>query len=434
MAKYRDPKVRVARPYSGVKRTVRSPAHPFTLRYKPFQIQPFMLSPVLPGETLSNLVLQSRVVTKPVKSPLVGWWTEYMIFFVRLKDIQAHIDGPNMTGFVDEMVTNAAGYDPAPLREAADQKFYHPAGGTPWTKYAMQTVIEYYFRDQGEDWDVAMHDGMPVAQIAGKNWADSLTLADDKRIDRDVNMDINDDGDITVREMNDAQAQWQALRDAGLESLDYEDWLRTFGVQTEEVPESFNRYRPELIRSYKQWAYPTNTVEPTTGVPSSAVSWVNAFQASKDRFFREPGFILGLTVTKPKVYIKDATGSLASFMETLENWLPALSHADYEKGFKSFAADAGPFPGKFGDTPGTEGYWIDFRDLLLYGDQFVNFAPDATAGALSILTNTGASRYPASADIDALFSGADKFIQCDGIANLSIKGRQVDRTPGRKIL
>ena len=54
MAKYRDPKVRVAKPYANVRRSLRSPSHPFQIRTRPFQIQPFLCSPVLPGETLNK--------------------------------------------------------------------------------------------------------------------------------------------------------------------------------------------------------------------------------------------------------------------------------------------------------------------------------------------------------------------------------------------
>ena len=91
MAKSNDPKVRVARPYAGVKRVQRAPAHPFSLKTRPFQIQPFLISPVLPGETLTNLVHQSRTVTKPIKDPLLGWWTEHYYFYVRLRDIEYHL-------------------------------------------------------------------------------------------------------------------------------------------------------------------------------------------------------------------------------------------------------------------------------------------------------------------------------------------------------
>lgn len=433
MAKYKDPKVRVARQYSG-RRQLRNPAFPFQLRTKPYQIQPFMLAPVLPGETLSNLVCMSRVVTKPLKHALIGWWCEYYFFYVRLRDIEYHLG----TAFVDDMVTSPGTYDPAPLVDAVgDAKYYSAPGAINWMKAAMETCVEYFFRDEGEDWDVATMDGLPLAQIGSRNWLDSLTLDADKRADRDVNLDLNDDGDVTAQEFLNGMQHWQALREAGLESLDYEDWIKTFGVSVPEVEESFNKYRPELVRYWRQWQYPTNTVEPSTGVPSSAVSWVNAFRADKDRLFKEPGFVIGLTVQKPKAYLADPKGQLAGFMQTLEHWLPALSHKEYERGFQQFDDDAGPLAGEFslgGDPETFSGYWVDMRDLLVYGDQFLNFAPDAASGAVSVITDAGGARYASTTAIDALFAGDDKYIQTDGIVNLAIKGRQKDNTPGRKVL
>lgn len=434
MAKYRDPKVRVAKQYSG-RRVPRNPAFPFQLRTRPYQIQPFMLAPVLPGETLSNLVTMSRVVSKPLKNPLIGWWCEYYFFYVRLRDIEYHLKDEKGE-WLDQMVTNPAAYTPAALvQAAAEPAYYHSAGAVPWLKYATQTIVEYFFRDQGEDWDVATLDGLPMAQINSKTWLDSLTLDEDKRTDRDVSLDMNDDGDITVQEAMRAQEHWQALRDAGLENMDYEDWIRTFGVSIPEVEQSFNKYRPELVRYWRSWQYPTNTVNPENGTPSSAVSWVNAFRADKDRLFKEPGFIVGLTVQKPKTYLSDPTGSLAGFMATLENWLPALSHKEYERGFLGFEDDAGPLAGKFpASTTGNQGYWVDLRDLLVHGDQFLNFVPDADAGAVSAISAAGGTRYPTAAAIDALFSGEANYLQTDGIVNLTIRGRQTDNTPGRGVI
>ena len=120
-------------------------------------------------------------------------------------------------------------------------------------------------------------------------------------------------------------------------------------------------------------------------------------------------------------------------METLENWLPAISHKDYEKGFKRFDADKGPLASKIGTSP-FEAYWVDLRDLLIYGDQFLNYVPDAASSALSVLDAAGGGRYPTTTDIDGLFSGADKYIQTDGVVNLTIAGRQEDRTRGRNVL
>jgi len=439
MAKTRDPQVRRASAYRSERRMMRKPVHPYQLRSRPFAIQPFMMAPVLPGETLKNLVLQSRVVSKPLVHPLIGWWLEHYFFFVRLRDIEYH----EQTNFVEQMVVNPTGYNAATIRTAitggstADPRYYFAAGGTNWLKSAVECITEYYFRDEGEDWNVATDDTMPLAQIANKNWMDSVTLNINKRTaaGRDPDLDANNDGDLTATELFEGLAHYNALRDAGLEAADYEDWIATFGVDIPEKNEaSPNLFKPELIRYDREWAYPTNTVEPTTGAPSSAMSWVTALRADKDRYFKEPGFIVGITVQKPKVFIKDQIGGLANYMETLQNWLPALTHESYEKAFMSFAANAGPLNNKIPDgVGGYRAYWVDLRDLFMYGDQFLNFAPDGAANALTLFTSGGKYRYPSSADIDALFTGAtaaDRIIRHDGVVNLVIAGRQKDRTSG----
>lgn len=435
MAKSLDPRVSVASGYRQQRRVLRNPKHPFQLRTRPFQIQPFMISPVLPGETLKNLVMQSRCVSKPVKHPLIGWWYEAYFFYVRLKDIEYHLK-PTEGEWLAEMVTSPDTYDPAPLREAANAAYYHAAGGTPWLKYCTQSIVEYFFRDEGESWDAASLDGIPLAQISGRNWMDSLTLNDVKRTDKDFDLDLNNDGNLTAQEFMQGMAEYNALRDAGLVQMDYEDWISTFGVSIPEKNEDSPRmYKPELIRYHRSWAYPANTIEPTTGVPSSALSWMTSFRADKDRLFKEPGFVVGLQVCKPKVYLKDPTGSLAGFMETLEDWLPALSQTEYERAHKSFAATAGPLASKIGPSP-FEAYWVDLRDLFKYGEQFMNFAPDAASGALSVITATGGGRYPSTADIDGLFAAAApaNILQTDGVVDLSIAGRVVDRTRGRNTI
>ena len=63
-------------------RIPRRPAHPFFVRHRPFQIQPFMIAPVLPGETLKAANLQVRAVTDPLKNRLTGWWLEHYLFYV----------------------------------------------------------------------------------------------------------------------------------------------------------------------------------------------------------------------------------------------------------------------------------------------------------------------------------------------------------------
>lgn len=37
----------------------RRPSHPFIIRHRPWQIQPILCAPVLPGETLKNVLWQA---------------------------------------------------------------------------------------------------------------------------------------------------------------------------------------------------------------------------------------------------------------------------------------------------------------------------------------------------------------------------------------
>lgn len=426
MAKSRDPKLRVSSAYRSTRRTIRRPQHPFMLKTRPFQIQPFMIAPILPGETLRNLLCQTRVVTDPLKHPLVGWWTEYFFFYVKHRDLNYH----NGNDAFEKMVLDPT-FDAASISSAADLKNYNAAGGINYSKMCLETVTEWFFRDQGEDWnETGTLDGLPLAQISGRNWLDSLTLSDSYRTDSDVNLDLNADGDITVREMMEAQAHWEALRSAGLEDMDYEDYLRTYGVMSREPDASPNLYRPELIRYKREWSYPTNTVNPENGQPSSAVSWAVAFRADKDRYFKEPGFIFGVTVARPKTYISNQAGSLAHEMKNVFSWLPATLQNDYEKGFIEIQGNAGPLAGIFDDgDDGLFNYTVDIRDLFTYGDQFVNYQIDAASSAVGVVTDDGKVRYPDATSIDDLFSGANKTIRQDGIVTLAISGRQKDNSP-----
>ena len=77
------------------------------------------------------------------------------------------------------------------------------------------------------------------------------------------------------------------------------------------------------------------------------------------------------------------------------------------------------------------GYWVDVKDLLLYGDQFVNFALTATdANIVALPTVAAAKDYVAEVDMEAMFVTADvDKVKADGITTLHIEGHQWDTTP-----
>lgn len=426
MAKYRDPKLRISSAYARQRRKIRRPQHPFLIQQRPFQIVPFLLSPVIPGETMKNALVQSRTVTNPIKHPLIGWWLEHYLFYVRLVDIEYHEGHDDFRSMLLDPSKDMSAHV-----EAANQNFYHPPGGINWTQKCLETVTEWFFRDEGEDWDEAMLGAYPMAQISGRSWLDSLTRDSEKRTDREVNLDMDGDGNITVREMLEAQQHWQAIREAGLEDMDYEDYIRTYGIQVRQPDTSPTIHRPEVLRYSREWQYPTNIVDPATGVPSSAVSWAVAFRADKDRFFKEPGFIFGASVARPKVYLADTVGSLIHMSKSVYSWLPAVLADQYEKGFLEIPHAEGPLAGRIKDDAlANEDYWVDVRDAFTHGDQFTNLNPTQAEGFLSIVKADGSQRYPNDVDIDKLFTSAEKnVIRQDGIVTFAIAGRITDNTP-----
>lgn len=422
MVTVRDPRVRLATPYQA-KRVNRSPRHTHQLRFRPFQLQPFMIAPVLPGESLSNLVLQNRIVSDPINAPLVGWWVEHWYFYVKHRDLT---DRDTFVG----MHLNPAQSLAAVTTAAADPKTYFAGNGINWVQKCLERITEEYFRDEGENWNSYTLDGLPSVQISGNSVLDSLTNAA-AYVDSDVPIDGSDaDSTADASEIDLALAEWNAMRDAGLVDMDYEDYVKTYGANVRQEETSPELHRPELIRYTREWTYPTNTVDPSNGTPRSAVSWSVASTANKTRFFKEHGFIVGLVTARPKVYLSAQTGSFSSYMNTQKRWLPAVLNNNPELSYMQFADNAGPLA----VLSDTGGYWVDTRDLFVHGEQFTNFAlADNAASKVTLPASAGQRRYPTTADVDALFvdaAGGKNLIKCDGATQLTIKGRQVDRTPG----
>ena len=78
------------------------------------------------------------------------------------------------------------------------------------------------------------------------------------------------------------------------------------------------------------------------------------------------------------------------------------------------------------------GYWLDLKDLFVYGDQFVNFARAGVTNGNFVDLPTAAlnALYPDSDDITGLFvpSGTVNVSQ-DGVVALQILGAIQDTTP-----
>lgn len=400
-------------------RVMRTPQHPFQLRTRPWTINPFFIAPVLPGETMKKLLWQARCVTQPVTNPLIGWWKEYFYFYVKLRDLDARDEFEAMVLDPSWTIANVDA-------TAAAVKHYFYGSGIDWVDHCLKRVCAddcAYFRNEGEAWDVATIDGLPVSTIVGNSVWDSLVSDTDLAVDVDVDVDANADDTITAGEIDAAMRQWQLIVEGGLTDMTFNDYLRTFGVK----PKAEEAHIPELVRFTRHWQYPSNTIDPADGSPSSAVSWSIREQGDKDRFFKEPGFLFGVTVTRPKVFLGSQKGSVTSLMSDVFSWLPAIMSDDPRTSFRQ-GAD-GATSGPLGDVTDAGGYWFDLKDLLLYGEQFVNFATN-TAGANFVPLPTAGlqKRYVTETMTDAFFvSGdSDNGIREDGIVSLMIAGRQQD--------
>lgn len=397
-----------------VGRVTRRPKHTFHVRHYPFAITPFMIAPVLPGETMKSALLNVRAVTDPIKNPLIGWWLEHYIFYVKHRDLDGRADFEGMMLEIDK--------DLSAYNQSAAVGMYHAGTGISWVKQCLDRVVDVYFRDEGEDHTdhVVTQGGIstPLAKADGPGWLDSVVI--DGSAVSGEGSETASSAD-TASSLSELQTQWEFLRAMNMTTMDYEDYLRTFGVnvKTEE------RNEPELIRYSRAWQYPSNAVDYSDGSVSSAVSWAVSERADKDRFFKEPGFIFGVTVARPKVYYNNQTSTATDLMDDAFAWLPAIMRQEPETSLRKLASGAQPF----GD--GTDGVWLDIRDLLLYGEQFINFALTETDAGLVALPSTDMTNlwYPSLTDIQGLFNGVAYDVSQDGVCQLNILGTQVDQTP-----
>jgi hypothetical protein len=407
-----------------VGRKLRRPEHNFMVKYKPFTLQPFLIAPVLPGDTLKNVLMQANVITDAVKHPYLGWWTEFYFFYVKLRDL------PERDSIEQMLIANAA----APAATAASTPDYYAGEGVNWVKKCLDRVTDCYFRSQEEiDSGVVRNDsdGRPQSKlITVPGWMESMMADNDVPASDGTPMP----GDLWpalpdhLAGFQAAYTQWQEMQSLEIVPPRFEDYLKTFGVTPPRF-EKENPHIPELIRYIRLFKQPKNVVSPTGGVNSQVV-WDVSERADKDRFCAEPGFIFGVTTTRAKMYSGNQKANMSSFLDTAYSWLPALLSPEPFTSLRKFTYNGeGPLDNL------VEDYWVDIADLFTGGDQFTNHA----------LTDPGFAGTPVDADaiqivadyapgtaIDSLFvdaAGGKNLIKVEGRCDLTFLSRVQDTTP-----
>lgn len=408
-------------------RTNRYPRHNFSIKHRPWVLQPFFIAPVIPGETMKNMLFQSSAYSDPINDRLLGWHLEHYFFYVKHRDLNI----PN--GTVDEhefgqelqnMMLDPSWAMPADWKTSTSPAYYHTVANDTvnWVHLCTAQIAQDFFREEGETWYGYLIDGdIAVACWSGNNrsWIDSLT--------DDANMPAG--GDIgaatTVEAAEGLRTVYEQLMTQQLVNMTYEDFLRTYGVPTSKIED----HKPELLRQLKNWTTPVAAIDPADGSAVAAVKWEVTERADKARYFPEPGWLIGSTVARPKVYMKNLRTSAANVMDNALSWLPAVMRDDAWTSLKALADGYGPVPAA---NSGAGGYWLDVRDILLYGDQFHNYGTTFTSRNFVDLpaTNLVNKYYPSLTDAKNMFVDTTNggFVFQDGLVSLTIAGTQKDYT------
>lgn len=406
------------------KRVNRRPRHPFGVVAGPYEICPFYIAPVQAGETLTRMFYQSRAASSALGSRLAGSHLEHYFFYVKLSDLDDFATIRTMlmdpTANIDALKTSAI-----------DTNYYEFDDAVPWCKMCVKRVVDKWFRDEGEvDTDHVATSGYAYAKVQAPGWMSSVIDAldsDDELFD--IDLDIDADSTITVSEMQQALSYWTYLSSRGITEQTWPEYLKTFGVSNRLAIQQ--ERLPELIRTTREWAYPANTIDPTDGSATSAASFAIRERADKDRFFSEPGFLVGVTIWRPKIHFSELMGSACGLMDNALTWLPAALQMHGDSGMVLVdKSTAGPVHGgPWNDN--ADDYRVDIRDIFLYGDQFRNNLAATDLPSITMPDADGEKQYPVTSKFQALaFGGAtDPVMVQDGVVETTIKTRIEDLIP-----
>jgi hypothetical protein len=433
--------IKIVQDSAKVKRKVRSPTIDTSFLCRPYAIVPYCFMPVLPGETMTNLWWSLNCISDPLRVRSQVGWLDTMYFYV--KHSQLDIAASLIDMHVDGNVLPDAG---ATARLAgADKLYWTAAGGVPYEKLCVEHVVKWYFRDEGEALipETGLIDGFLPAQIQRDGWWQSMQLAtvlpgDENLLPGEFPEAPNDGTDEAVWATR--YAQWTKMRNLGLTDASYEDYLRAQGVASVADDSDEELKRPELLARDAEFVTPANTVEPSTGYPSTAHVKTMKGAEKRNRFFKEPGFIVGIMIWRPKVTMGNIAGGMSGFMDSYADWMPASLQGQPYSSIKIFNEATGPAPIQAtGDTQVV----VDLRDFLLYGEQRQSYWVNQVA--TPALKRTTGLFYPAlprtlTADvkyltdaeaIEVFLTPADPvYMRADGLVSFSINSQiGTDTTP-----
>ena len=415
------------------RRKPRSPVHDFQIRTRPFCLTPFVCAPVLPGDTLKNILVSYSALTDPIKHPLIGWWMDIHFFYVpwRAMEIFTYLETMALDPAFGELNASAD--------ELANKTYYHATATKPsFVKMATKAVVEEWFRNEGETWDSGVLLGpggnnIPQVGLKKKNALSSFIL--DSASGEPDTLPGTSDADDNLDEIlgsglgatfAGAYDAYQALVAAQVVDITFDDWLKQYGVK---LPTPHTDPKPQRLLSYSDWKFPTKAIDETDGSIASAVHWRDRVKGDKDYRFKEPRVVLGLMCASPKVYLGNQQETVMDHMTRALDWLPAVLSEHAFTSLKLFTDTGGVSP--IAEVASGD-FYLDLRDLLVHGEQFVNFAMTETdANLVALPGSDGRMRFVSSTDADNLFAAASPAnrVLAEGRCRLSYLSSVMDMTP-----
>lgn len=401
----------------GKRRINRTPNFPILGQVKPYGLYPIFCHPVLPGETLQSANIKWRMVSSPVLHPLAGAWSETWLVYVKFTDIDPALGNMFISDTYSTTGFTASG---------DNERFFVKSGQIDWVRLATEKVYEKYFIGSEETYSRTI-DSVPMVKLNNTSWYQNLRFQPT-------------DSAVPTTDATDMYAHlqdWAALQHMGMTEMTYQKYLETFGVSPKNVDDT----APEILRYARSWTQPVNTVDPSTGAPSSAWYWSDDVKMEgKPKRFQEPGFVIALTTVRPKMFQKHIASSMVGNMWGFKDWYPSYNLADPTAGVREIATDDPVFHATFRTYTGEDTLIYDHRDVLSHGEQFINNTVTPIHRipfAAGMFGNDDSDNqdvrgeYPATADIDALFVSAtatDKFLTYEGLASLVVSGHIEDTT------
>lgn len=408
----------VSAPVPRMRRRIRRPVHNAYVHFIPWAIQPFLIAPVLPGETLKNLLFQARILTTPLaNNQVIGWWIETYFFYVKHRHLANATTYTNMMIDMNTVITGVQQVANLPMMNSL-------IGDMQFPQEAYTAIVNEYFRGDGESDATAAGliagtggGNLRLARLKMPGWWDSIIpnsqvdtghggIADDSIGGANTALD-------QVGEIGRALETWQQLRMLGITNLEYDDWLRSFGVQIA-AP---TRDVPELLRYTREWQYPSSavSVDATAQRVSSVVSWSLTERADKDRYFREPGLIMGFVIARPKLYHDRQQAGVGLLQDALA-WQTPFASGVYDR---------------LRPVSGLTGYHWDTADLFNQGDQYRYIHRGTSCPTVAFPAN-GKLDYANATLINSLFTdGATGHVKMDATVSLQVATAAVgaDITP-----